>query len=228
MKHLKLFNFSYMLFTIIMVQGTFKLTGSNMSVQTVRQAIINAINFLGVKYFWNSPPAPWLGCLELLVLKSHSIISCVLLRLLRGIWMTYPGLKFCLMHFTGQAVMKAAKNGMTFPLKRRDIMLDYVISLMTTNDSDSLRTQEKLWISWYLWNLLQIFLVEYVLLPVLQPFHVSMSLFTSNCTEVIFWWTSILQETAINVCSTLVSVEPRLTTEMRDHVLQVGEIAGST
>jgi hypothetical protein len=58
--------------------------------------------------------------------------------------MTYSGLKFCLMHFTGQAVMKAAKNGMTFPLKRRDIMLDYVISLMTTNDSDSLHTQEKL------------------------------------------------------------------------------------
>jgi hypothetical protein len=53
------------------------------------------------------------------------------------------------MHFTGQAVMKVAKNGITFPLKRRDIMLDYVISLMTTNDSDSLdlnllRTQEKL------------------------------------------------------------------------------------
>lgn len=146
MKHLKLFNFSHVLFTVIMVQGTFKLTGSNMSVQTVRQAIISAINFLGVKCFWNFPPAPWLGCLELLVLKSHSIISCVSLRLLRGIWVTYPGLKFCLMHFTGQAVMKAAKNGMTFPLKRRDIMLDYVISLMTTNDSDFLRTQEKLWI----------------------------------------------------------------------------------
>lgn len=134
-----------------MVQGTFKLTSSNMSVQTVRQAIISAINFLGVKSFWNFPPAPWLGYLELLVLKSHSIISCVLLGLLGGIWVTYPGLTFCLMHFTGQAVMKAAKNGITFPLKRRDIMLDYVISLMTINDSDSLdlnllRTQEKLWV----------------------------------------------------------------------------------
>lgn len=51
MKHLKLFNFSHVLFTVIMVQGTFKLTGSNMSVQTVRQAIISAINFLGVKCF---------------------------------------------------------------------------------------------------------------------------------------------------------------------------------
>lgn len=66
--------------------------------------------------------------------------------------------------------MKAAKNGITFPLKRRDIMLDYVISLMTTNDSDSLdlnllRTQEKLWTIMIFMKVVANFLVEYVLLP---------------------------------------------------------------
>lgn len=173
-----------------MVQGTFKLTGSNLSVQTVRQAIISAINFLGVKSFWNFSPAPWLGCLGLLVRKSHSLISCVLLGLLRGIWVTYPGLKFCLMHFTGQAVMKAAKNGITFPLKRRDIMLDYVISLMTTNDSDSLdlnllRTQEKLWLFMIFIEICCKFSCRICIVTFRLNFHVSMSLRPSNCTELM-------------------------------------------
>jgi hypothetical protein len=49
-------------------------------------------------------------------------------------------------------------------------MLDYVISLMTTNDSDSLdlnllRTQEKLWIFMIFMKVVANLLVEYVFLP---------------------------------------------------------------
>jgi hypothetical protein len=46
----------------------------------------------------------------------------------------------------GQAVIKAGKNGTVFPLKKRDIMLDYIIALMATDetkasDLDLLHTQ---------------------------------------------------------------------------------------
>lgn len=38
---------------------------------------------------------------------------------------------------TGRAVINAAENGASFPLKRRDQMLDYILTLMGRDDSES-------------------------------------------------------------------------------------------
>ncbi|XP_024360918.1 protein SHOOT GRAVITROPISM 6 isoform X4 [Physcomitrium patens] len=73
----------------------------------------------------------------------------------------------------GQAVIKAAKNGTVFPLKKRDIMLNYIISLMEKDEKNSLDIE-------------------------LQH----------------------TQEMALDACATLVSVNPKLTSKMRDSVLQ--------
>ncbi|KAG0600149.1 hypothetical protein M758_11G010900 [Ceratodon purpureus] len=73
----------------------------------------------------------------------------------------------------GQAVIKAGMNGTVFPLKKRDIMLDYIIALMATDEKKALN---------------------------LELLHT--------------------QEMALNACTTLVSVDPKLTPAMRDSVLQ--------
>lgn len=41
----------------------------------------------------------------------------------------------------GQAVIKAAKTGTIFPLKKRDIMLNYIISLMATEEKNALNLE---------------------------------------------------------------------------------------
>lgn len=38
---------------------------------------------------------------------------------------------------SGRAVINAAENGSSFPLKRRDQMLDYILTLMGRDDSES-------------------------------------------------------------------------------------------
>lgn len=37
---------------------------------------------------------------------------------------------------SGNAVIKAAESGASFPLKRRDQLLDYILTLMGRDDSD--------------------------------------------------------------------------------------------
>ncbi|KAI4319538.1 hypothetical protein MLD38_033124 [Melastoma candidum] len=76
----------------------------------------------------------------------------------------------------GRAVINAAEKGASFPLKRRDQLLDYILTLMGREDNDG-------------WN-------EYSL----ELLHT--------------------QALALNACTTLVSVEPRLTVETRNHVLK--------
>jgi len=41
----------------------------------------------------------------------------------------------------GQAVIEAAKKGTVFPLKKRDIMLNYIISLMATEEKNALNLE---------------------------------------------------------------------------------------
>ncbi|OMO81848.1 Armadillo-like helical [Corchorus capsularis] len=74
----------------------------------------------------------------------------------------------------GCAVINAAENGAPFPLKRRDQLLDYILTLMGRDETDSDSSLELL--------------------------HT--------------------QALALNACTTLVSVEPKLTIETRNHVLK--------
>ncbi|KAJ7528347.1 hypothetical protein O6H91_16G095300 [Diphasiastrum complanatum] len=80
----------------------------------------------------------------------------------------------------GQAVIKAAAHGAPFPLKRRDLMLDYTMALMVGQGSG--------------------YLVDSASTLDIEQLHT--------------------QELAIIACTTLVSVEPKLTSATRDRVLQ--------
>ncbi|POO01806.1 Coatomer beta subunit [Trema orientale] len=77
----------------------------------------------------------------------------------------------------GRAVINAAENGASFPLKRRDQMLDYILTLMgrDNNNED----------------------------------------FADSTLELLH-----TQALALSACTTLVSVEPKLTIETRNHVLK--------
>ncbi|XP_048320811.1 protein SHOOT GRAVITROPISM 6 isoform X2 [Ziziphus jujuba] len=76
----------------------------------------------------------------------------------------------------GRAVINAAENGASFPLKRRDQMLDYILTLMGRDDNDG---------------------------------------FADSTLELLH-----TQALALSACTTLVSVEPKLTIETRNHVLK--------
>ncbi|KAF7804391.1 protein SHOOT GRAVITROPISM 6 isoform X1 [Senna tora] len=75
----------------------------------------------------------------------------------------------------GNAVINASESGASFPLKRRDQLLDYVLTLMGRDDNDG-------------------YADYYELLRT--------------------------QALAISACTTLVSVEPKLTVETRNHVMK--------
>ncbi|KAI9086376.1 hypothetical protein K1719_031830 [Acacia pycnantha] len=75
----------------------------------------------------------------------------------------------------GNAVINAAESGTPFPLKRRDQLLDYVLTLMRRDDNDGFADYNEL----------------------LRT-----------------------QALAISACTTLVSVEPKLTVETRNHVMK--------
>lgn len=77
----------------------------------------------------------------------------------------------------GRAVINAAENGASFPLKRRDIMLDYILTLMGRDDNNEG--------------------------------------FADSNLELLH-----TQALALSACTTLVSVEPKLTIETRNHVLK--------
>ncbi|PIA54938.1 hypothetical protein AQUCO_00901089v1 [Aquilegia coerulea] len=78
----------------------------------------------------------------------------------------------------GQAVINAAESGASFPLKKRDIMLDYILTLMGRDDDGD--------------------------------------------DEVIGFSVELLhtQTLALSACTTLVSVEPKLAVETRNHVMK--------
>ncbi|KAK4392143.1 protein SHOOT GRAVITROPISM 6 [Sesamum angolense] len=76
----------------------------------------------------------------------------------------------------GQAVIGAAESGTSFPLKRRDMLLDYILTLMGRDDEDG---------------------------------------FSESNLELLH-----TQCLALSACTTLVSVEPKLTTETRNLVLK--------
>ncbi|GAB2235811.1 hypothetical protein Drorol1_Dr00026252 [Drosera rotundifolia] len=76
----------------------------------------------------------------------------------------------------GRAVISAGETGASFPLKRRDQLLDYVLTLMGHDDDDGLSDSD------------------------LELLHT--------------------QALALNACTTLVSVEPKLTIETRNLVLK--------
>ncbi|XP_020212119.1 protein SHOOT GRAVITROPISM 6 isoform X1 [Cajanus cajan] len=75
----------------------------------------------------------------------------------------------------GNAVINAAESGSPFPLKRRDQLLDYILTLMGRDDEDGFADYNEL----------------------LRT-----------------------QALAISACTTLVSVEPKLTVETRNHVMK--------
>jgi hypothetical protein len=77
----------------------------------------------------------------------------------------------------GRAVINAAETGATFPLKRRDQMLDYILTLMGRDENEG---------------------------------------FAESSLEVLH-----TQALALNACTTLVSVEPKLTIETRNRVMKV-------
>ncbi|GER36839.1 ARM repeat superfamily protein [Striga asiatica] len=76
----------------------------------------------------------------------------------------------------GQAVIGAAESGTSFPLKRRDVLLDYILTLMGRDDEDG---------------------------------------FSDSNLELLH-----TQSLALSACTTLVSVEPKLTIETRNLVLK--------
>ncbi|MCI03699.1 maestro heat-like repeat-containing family protein, partial [Trifolium medium] len=75
----------------------------------------------------------------------------------------------------GNAVINAAESGAPFPLKRRDQLLDYILTLMGRDDNDGFADYNEL----------------------LRT-----------------------QALAISACTTLVSVEPKLTVETRNYVMK--------
>nr|POE91853.1 protein shoot gravitropism 6 [Quercus suber] len=79
----------------------------------------------------------------------------------------------------GCAVINAAENGASFPLKRRDIMLDYILTLMGREARDDNED------------------------------------FVDSNLELLH-----TQALALSACTTLVSVEPKLTVETRNHVMK--------
>ncbi|KAH6755393.1 ARM repeat superfamily protein [Perilla frutescens var. hirtella] len=76
----------------------------------------------------------------------------------------------------GQAVIGASESGTSFPLKRRDVLLDYILTLMGRDDEDGFSDS-------------------------------NLDLLKTQCL-------------ALSACTTLVSVEPKLTIETRNHVLK--------
>ncbi|CAA3013297.1 SHOOT GRAVITROPISM 6 isoform X1 [Olea europaea subsp. europaea] len=76
----------------------------------------------------------------------------------------------------GQSVIGAAESGISFPLKRRDQLLDYILTLMGRDDEDA---------------------------------------FSESNLELLH-----TQSIALRACTTLVSVEPKLTNETRNLVLK--------
>ncbi|KAF7147161.1 hypothetical protein RHSIM_Rhsim03G0088500 [Rhododendron simsii] len=76
----------------------------------------------------------------------------------------------------GRAVINAAESGISFPLKRRDQLLDYILTLMRSDDDED---------------------------------------FTDSSVELLR-----TQALALSACTTLVSVEPKLTIETRNHVMK--------
>ncbi|KAG5556798.1 hypothetical protein RHGRI_007155 [Rhododendron griersonianum] len=78
--------------------------------------------------------------------------------------------------FSGRAVINAAESGTSFPLKRRDQLLDYILTLMRSDDDED---------------------------------------FTDSSVELLR-----TQALALSACTTLVSVEPKLTIETRNHVMK--------
>ncbi|XP_021677399.2 protein SHOOT GRAVITROPISM 6 isoform X1 [Hevea brasiliensis] len=76
----------------------------------------------------------------------------------------------------GRAVINAAENGASFPLKRRDQLLDYILTLMGRDENDGVADSS------------------------LELLHT--------------------QALALSACTTLVSVEPKLTIETRNHVMK--------
>ncbi|XP_041024886.1 protein SHOOT GRAVITROPISM 6 isoform X2 [Juglans microcarpa x Juglans regia] len=79
----------------------------------------------------------------------------------------------------GRAVINAAENGASFPLKRRDQMLDYILTLMGREARDDNEG------------------------------------FFDSSLELLR-----TQALALSACTTLVSVEPKLTVETRNHVMK--------
>ncbi|KAJ8438695.1 hypothetical protein Cgig2_011878 [Carnegiea gigantea] len=77
----------------------------------------------------------------------------------------------------GKAVIRAGENGAPFPLKRRDQLLDYILTLMGHDDDNDG--------------------------------------FVSTSFELLR-----TQALALSACTTLVSVEPKLTMETRNHVMK--------
>ncbi|XP_050226540.1 protein SHOOT GRAVITROPISM 6 [Mercurialis annua] len=76
----------------------------------------------------------------------------------------------------GRAVINAAESGASFPLKKRDQLLDYILTLMGKDDNDDIADSS---------------------LELLRT-----------------------QALALSACTTLVSVEPKLTIETRNHVMK--------
>ncbi|KAG6401560.1 hypothetical protein SASPL_138420 [Salvia splendens] len=76
----------------------------------------------------------------------------------------------------GQAVIGAAESGTSFPLKKRDVLLDYILTLMGRDEEDGISDS-------------------------------NLDLLNTQCL-------------ALSACTTLVSVEPKLTIETRNHVLK--------
>ncbi|KAK8553862.1 hypothetical protein V6N12_030844 [Hibiscus sabdariffa] len=76
----------------------------------------------------------------------------------------------------GRAVINAAENGAPFPLKRRDQLLDYILTLMGRDETND---------------------------------------FVDSSLELLR-----TQALALNACTTLVLVEPKLTIETRNHVMK--------
>lgn len=91
----------------------------------------------------------------LLVLGSSNVL-CFTLAYERTILLDDTNWQFC--SFTvGHAVISAGESGVSFPLKKRDVMLDYVLTLMGRDDSDDdedfsvsnleLHTQVRIWMN---------------------------------------------------------------------------------
>jgi hypothetical protein len=135
----------------------------------------------------------------------------------------------------GRAVITAAEMGISFPLKRRDQLLEYVLTLMGRDQSNDLTDfNSELLYTQVFAQVLTLF-CSICRMDFKIAFTYSFPLFffhfcslcngtvTDSSLELLFTSKLFLhvQSVALSACTTLVSLEPRLPMETRNRVMKV-------
>lgn len=116
--------------------------------------------------------------------------------------------------FAGSAVINAAEMGISFHLKRRDQLLDYVLTLMGRDDGDSSVDSSYEHLHTQVCVLCQSIVLNGCTVTLFGNLRY---IYVDFCTILCF----LLQSLALRACTTLVSIEPRLPMETRNLVMKV-------